>query len=465
MALPVRRHALGPDLRLAPARDLHPALVAGEGGARPEPRPPRTAHDRQLARCARRLRHDAAGRRVGVRPEGGKRRAGQGVVPRPAPVRSGRRDPGARLLLRRATFIATALIVWLLIKTPGRVQAQRQPSIRTPVDPDAEAEPEPGRGFRQTVADIREGWRFIFENPVVRAVNVGLAAGLLGGAMLVPLGPTFAKYVLGDAERRSRSTSPRSVSASPSESRRSPRGSSAFRRSGRSSPRSSCPGCSSCFGISMSTFWLSAIFVFGMGLCAGAVYILGYTLLQENTEDELRGRTFTTFLTLVRLCVLGAMVLGPDHLGPARSVAETLDRHPGAAGYARRRRVRREVRPAGCPGHPVVRWPADPRRVGHGGEEHQPRGCATTCATLGEGVRNTASAASHDDDEHDRAGAVHRLRGRRGMWQVDPGRAPRRSAGCVGDTPNPEEPAVGQRLRELLLDPETDTLVAGPSCC
>jgi hypothetical protein len=39
--------------------------------------------------------------------------------------------------------------------------------------------------------------------------------------------------------------------------------------------------------------------------------VLGYTLLQENTEDEMRGRTFTTFLTLVRLCVLGALVLGP----------------------------------------------------------------------------------------------------------------------------------------------------------
>jgi MFS family permease len=62
----------------------------------------------------------------------------------------------------------------------------------------------------------------------------------------------------------------------------------------------------------MSTFWLSAVGTFGLGLGAGAVYILGYTLLQENTTDDLRGRTFTTFLTLVRLCVLGAMVLGPS---------------------------------------------------------------------------------------------------------------------------------------------------------
>ena len=29
------------------------------------------------------------------------------------------------------------------------------------------------------VRDVREGWRFIFANPVVRAVNIGLAAGLL----------------------------------------------------------------------------------------------------------------------------------------------------------------------------------------------------------------------------------------------------------------------------------------------
>jgi MFS family permease len=78
-------------------------------------------------------------------------------------------------------------------------------------------------------------------------------------------------------------------------------------------------GVSLLIGVSMSTFWLSAGGVFGLGLGAGSVYVLGFTLLQEGTSDELRGRTFSTLLSNVRLCVLGAMVAGPGiaaALGP-----------------------------------------------------------------------------------------------------------------------------------------------------
>ncbi|HEY8057307.1 MAG TPA: MFS transporter, partial [Acidimicrobiales bacterium] len=40
----------------------------------------------------------------------------------------------------------------------------------------------------QVFTELKEGWAFIFVNPVVRSVAVGLAAGLVGGGMLVPLG-------------------------------------------------------------------------------------------------------------------------------------------------------------------------------------------------------------------------------------------------------------------------------------
>jgi dTMP kinase len=48
-----------------------------------------------------------------------------------------------------------------------------------------------------------------------------------------------------------------------------------------------------------------------MGICAGAVYVLGFTILQENVEDELRGRTFATLYTLSRLCMLISLSLAP----------------------------------------------------------------------------------------------------------------------------------------------------------
>ena len=48
------------------------------------------------------------------------------------------------------------------------------------------------QGFHQ----LTEGWHFIFMDPVVRAVMIGLGTGLIGGGMLLPLGPVFTKVVL-----------------------------------------------------------------------------------------------------------------------------------------------------------------------------------------------------------------------------------------------------------------------------
>jgi hypothetical protein len=48
-----------------------------------------------------------------------------------------------------------------------------------------------------------------------------------------------------------------------------------------------------------------------LGLFAGATYVLGFTLLQQHTGADLRGRIFTTLLTLVRLCVMLALLMGP----------------------------------------------------------------------------------------------------------------------------------------------------------
>lgn len=227
-----------------------------------------------------------------------------------------------------ATFLLTAFVVWKFIKTDGNPRA----TVIAPDDIDDDtaagaeaiagdveavdvrddppATEEPARGLKATLAEIREGWRYIFVNPVVRAVNLGLAAGLLGGAMLVPLGPTFAKKVTGDVNAFSLYVTALGLGV-------------AIAVGILNIVQSRIPksrvfvamlffaGVSLMFAVTMSSFWFSVIGVFGLGVGAGSVYVLGFTLLQENTDDELRGRIFTTLLTLVRLCVLGAMVLGP----------------------------------------------------------------------------------------------------------------------------------------------------------
>ncbi len=213
-----------------------------------------------------------------------------------------------------STYLVVAFIVWRFIKTSGHPGAA--PSQQAAVAEQAQAgsdaaDGEPHRGgIREAFRGIREGWHYIFVNPVVRAVNLGLAAGLLGGAMLVPLGPTFAAKVTGDVNTFGLYITVMGVGVAIAVAvlnvvqKRIP-------KAPVFAAMLFIAGISLLFAVTMSTFWLSVVGVFGLGLGAGSVYVLGFTLLQENTDDALRGRIFSTLLTLVRLCVLGAMVLGP----------------------------------------------------------------------------------------------------------------------------------------------------------
>jgi MFS family permease len=70
---------------------------------------------------------------------------------------------------------------------------------------------------------------------------------------------------------------------------------------------------------SMSSLSLAFVLVFLLGMFAGTIYVIGFTLLHENVEDALRGRIFSALYTIVRLCLLIAFALGPF-------LSELLDR-------------------------------------------------------------------------------------------------------------------------------------------
>jgi MFS family permease len=164
-----------------------------------------------------------------------------------------------------------------------------------------------GDAFRE----IKEGWHYAFINPVVRAVNVGLATGLIGGGMLVPLGDTFATTVLGaGASGFGVFVTALGLGV----------GAGILVISARQATINKQrlfvlsvfgAGVTLIVGASMWTLELAALSVFVMGIFAGSVYVLGFTLLHENVDDELRGRVFAGLYTLVRLCLLLSMALGP----------------------------------------------------------------------------------------------------------------------------------------------------------
>lgn len=196
-----------------------------------------------------------------------------------------------------ATFVGSAL----LIATIGLGPSTPRP---TPVG-------EGSRRFAAAVHELREGWSFIFVNPMVRAVNVGLATGLIGGGMVVPLGAPFVEDVLGaGASGYGLFVTALGIGAAI--------GIVTVSFVQRHLPKD-VAFTIAVFGAGTSLFGATAGSTLGpalglvvvFGFCAGTAYVLGFTILHENVDDELRGRIFSALYVLVRLCLLIAFAVGP----------------------------------------------------------------------------------------------------------------------------------------------------------
>ncbi len=159
--------------------------------------------------------------------------------------------------------------------------------------------------------DLREGLAFIGSSPRVRSVMLGIGAGLFGAGMLVPLGPTFARHDLGGGPAGFGAL----ISALGFGVAISVVALSFLQRKLRPEPVFIGAVFASAVCISLGaasgSMAPAVLWVFGLGVCGGAVYVLGFTILQTNVDDALRGRTFATLYTLVRVCLLLAFTVAP----------------------------------------------------------------------------------------------------------------------------------------------------------
>ncbi len=55
----------------------------------------------------------------------------------------------------------------------------------------------------------------------------------------------------------------------------------------------------------------AALFIAAVGACAGTSYVTGFTVLQENVGDDIRGRIFAALYTVIRLCLLISLTISP----------------------------------------------------------------------------------------------------------------------------------------------------------
>ena len=207
-------------------------------------------------------------------------------------------DMGLAFYANAVSFLVTGYLIFTLA-LPKRPRAERDKAKGRRAAP---AHP---------IQELREGWRFVFVNPVVRTVNMGLATGLMGGGMLVPLGAIYADEVLGAGKSglgvliTALGLGVAAGVGLVSWLQRRLDKARAFTWSLIGA------GIFLALAASISQMHISTAMVFGIGICAGSVYVLGFTLLHENVDDQLRGRIFSTFYVLVRACVLLALVVGP----------------------------------------------------------------------------------------------------------------------------------------------------------
>jgi dTMP kinase len=197
------------------------------------------------------------------------------------------------LVVDAATFVASALIVW-----------------RLPIPHDKERNAE-RIDLTQTFRDIRDGLRFIATHPRVRGVIVGLGVGLIGGGAMIPLGAAFAKQGLGgDSATFGVLMTALGVGAAI--------GVVVLLMLQQRLPRETVfefavmgTGAFLVLAASFTSPFPCALAVGIVGACAGTSYVTGFTVLQESVHDELRGRTFATLYTVIRLCLLISLVLSP----------------------------------------------------------------------------------------------------------------------------------------------------------
>jgi len=163
---------------------------------------------------------------------------------------------------------------------------------------------------------------------------IGLAGGLIGGGAIVPLGPTVAKKVLhGGNPAFGLLMTALGVGAAIGVvtllwlQRRLPR-QAVFRVA------VIMTGASIITVASMSSLLPAFGLVALLGASAGCAYVTGFTILQESVSDDMRGRTFSTLYTIVRVCLLLSLTLAPFIAGALNVISQhAVNGHAHVGGF------------------------------------------------------------------------------------------------------------------------------------
>ena len=207
-------------------------------------------------------------------------------------------EEGLAFYVDALTFLVTALIIWR-IAIPVRPRHERMAAERGSLD------------LGGAIRELREGWRLVAANPIVRSVNLGLATAVMGAGIVFSLGALFVDEVLVGREADFNL-----VLFSLGVGMAAGVGSASMMQNRLNRSRGFVVALMSAGGVlfaaaSVDRLSLMVPLVVMLGMMAGPSYVLGYTLLHENVANEIRGRVFSALLVLVRLCLLVALAAAP----------------------------------------------------------------------------------------------------------------------------------------------------------
>jgi dTMP kinase len=211
-----------------------------------------------------------------------------------------------------ATFLFSAMTVYRLKEIHGARRA-------APVDDDGETE------SHGVFRDIAEGWRFVGSTPLIRGLVLGMLGAFAAGGAAIALGRPFVGVLHGgDAAygvlfgaiftglALGMALGPKLL-----------KDLSRHRLFGLAIIAA---GSSLAVMALLPNLVLALFATMSVGAFAGIAWIVGYTLLGLEVEDDKRGRTFATVQSLVRIDLLVVLalapvvagVIGPHKVGLAR---------------------------------------------------------------------------------------------------------------------------------------------------
>ena len=162
-------------------------------------------------------------------------------------------------------------------------------------------------GAGEAFADMREGVRFLKDHAFVRAMTTGVVLAFTGAGAVMSVGPIFAAQITATVSQPGGEPAAwgflvTAVGIGLGLGMAAAGVITKWIEKDVFFPLALMAGAAALILMALTpTILLASLVVVVMGAAAGATWVTGYTLLQENVGDELRGRVFATLTVLSRL--------------------------------------------------------------------------------------------------------------------------------------------------------------------